>query len=619
MLESESNPGFFQTVAERIAALAKQPIDDEKLVAEGPIEVSLLTLEDRVLYSAVPVPVDLIVQVDAIDASIADASATLFEPAEPVFAYHAPDVDSGFDLAKSGGYDDSESHDNQQDLHGEYSTDGVAEVDFSDVEFLDVNLFDVDHALLTLEAATPTVTRELVVVDRGVEDYQQLVDDLISSGSHDRIFEIIYLDESTSGIETLSSELSDRVDRGDAPFDSLHLISHGSDGTIQLGSDRLNFGNVNQFEDALAIWGAALTVDADLLIYGCDVAESEEGQDLVDSLASLTGADVAASDDITGHDSLGGDWDFEYTVGLVESEVAFSQTVQQNWEQSLATHTVVADNGGQAKSIGVDGAGRTTIVTSVEDGGVTDGRDIFMRFTDQFGNETIDIPVNETLVGDQLHASVAVAENGSKAIVWTSVSTSGEQALFAKFYDGNNSVVQSEFRVDVPATGVKAGDSSIAIDDAGNVVIVWESSDSGVSEILARRYSVDGSPVGSVFNVGGSGFAGSDDSANPFVAMNGSGQFVVVWDTHDGSDNDISAIYARTFNADGTAHSTVEQVERRDDFQLTQASADIDSSGNFVVSYTLNDLQDNDDLDIRAESFTFDAYVRHRTFGLRRI
>jgi hypothetical protein len=47
-------------------------------------------------------------------------------------------------------------------------------------------------------------------------------------------------------------------------------------------------------------------------IYGCNLAASEDGKALVDSLARLTGTDVAASDDLTGSLDKGGDWELEY-------------------------------------------------------------------------------------------------------------------------------------------------------------------------------------------------------------------------------------------------------------------------------------------------------------------
>ena len=42
-------------------------------------------------------------------------------------------------------------------------------------------------------------------------------------------------------------------------------------------------------------WAKALTADADVLLYGCDVAAGDEGQDFVRALSEATGADVAAS------------------------------------------------------------------------------------------------------------------------------------------------------------------------------------------------------------------------------------------------------------------------------------------------------------------------------------
>ena len=56
---------------------------------------------------------------------------------------------------------------------------------------------------------------------------------------------------------------------------------------------------------------------------------------LVDSIAALTGADVAASDDLTGSALLGGDWDLEYRAGDVETAIAVSTQFQQDWSHVL--------------------------------------------------------------------------------------------------------------------------------------------------------------------------------------------------------------------------------------------------------------------------------------------
>jgi len=69
----------------------------------------------------------------------------------------------------------------------------------------------------------------------------------------------------------------------------------------------------------------------------------------------LTGADVAASDDLTGHASLGGDWVFEYTVGDIEAGVIFSPELQANYLSTFANITVDTlddtQDGGDTSSI----------------------------------------------------------------------------------------------------------------------------------------------------------------------------------------------------------------------------------------------------------------------------
>ena len=55
------------------------------------------------------------------------------------------------------------------------------------------------------------------------------------------------------------------------------------------------------------------------MIYGCNFGQGDAGEDAVATLSELTGADVAASDDLTGAEAKGGDWDLELNVGTVET------------------------------------------------------------------------------------------------------------------------------------------------------------------------------------------------------------------------------------------------------------------------------------------------------------
>lgn len=76
---------------------------------------------------------------------------------------------------------------------------------------------------------------------------------------------------------------------------------------------------------------AASPSDADLLIYGCDVGAGVAGQDLLSAISQLTGADLAASDDLTGAGLLGGDWDLEIQTGIIETSSVVTSSGQQQW------------------------------------------------------------------------------------------------------------------------------------------------------------------------------------------------------------------------------------------------------------------------------------------------
>ena len=94
------------------------------------------------------------------------------------------------------------------------------------------------------------------------------------------------------------------------------IISHGASGTVQLGDGMLT---TETLRASTAIWeqiGQSLSADADILLYGCNVAQGQSGRTFLDRLARITNADVAASTDITG---AGGNWVLEANSGDIEA------------------------------------------------------------------------------------------------------------------------------------------------------------------------------------------------------------------------------------------------------------------------------------------------------------
>ncbi|NND96300.1 MAG: DUF4347 domain-containing protein, partial [Pirellulaceae bacterium] len=194
----------------------------------------------------------------------------------------------------------------------------------------------------TIETVTQQPASEIVIIDSAVSDVQQLLDDLAVSG---RQADVFVLDADRDGIDQISEILDARTG-----VDSVHIVSHAEDGAVKLGNTWLGESNLAGYSGQIASWQTALTTDADILLYGCDLASNDSGQTLIESISVLTGADVAASTDDTGHADYAADWDLEYSTGEIETKVAFSDTLQQNWEGKLANITVttfddIIDNG----------------------------------------------------------------------------------------------------------------------------------------------------------------------------------------------------------------------------------------------------------------------------------
>ncbi|MCB1914612.1 MAG: DUF4347 domain-containing protein, partial [Rhodocyclaceae bacterium] len=171
---------------------------------------------------------------------------------------------------------------------------------------------------------------EVAFVDAGLENVGGLLAALQAEEGGGRTLEIVMLEPDGDGIDQIGNALAQYRD-----VSAIHLFTHGGNGRLALGSVDLDDATLASRSTEIAAWGDALGTDADLLIYGCDVAEDEAGQAFVRDLAALTGADVAASDDLTGAATLGGDWDLEFRVGEVASPQLFSISAVQAWSGLL--------------------------------------------------------------------------------------------------------------------------------------------------------------------------------------------------------------------------------------------------------------------------------------------
>ncbi|MEG4624301.1 DUF4347 domain-containing protein [Microcoleus sp. w1-18aA5] len=175
---------------------------------------------------------------------------------------------------------------------------------------------------------------QIVFADSQVKDCESLTETVNPDT------EIVILNADRDGIEQIAETLKQRQN-----IAAVHILSHGAAASLQLGGTELNLSNIETYRNYLETWFALPTTEAnsnspitakpEILLYGCNVAATEAGVAFVERLSQLTGANIAASHNLTGSAALGGDWVLEVTTGKIETPLAFSAEAREAYSAVL--------------------------------------------------------------------------------------------------------------------------------------------------------------------------------------------------------------------------------------------------------------------------------------------
>ncbi|MCO8120950.1 DUF4347 domain-containing protein [Stieleria sp. TO1_6] len=249
--------------------------------------------------------------------------------------------------------------------------------------------------------------REVVFVDQNVRDYETLVGGLREQDPGRIEWVVIEIAADSDGVKQITDSLQQL-----SGVDAIHLLGHSDSAGLQLGTSTLGNETLSGYAGDIASWRNAMDDGADVLIYGCDLAATQAGRDLIESIAALCDCDVSASDDPTGHFRLGGDWDLEFQFGQIETDVAFGQVVQRTWLDTLDSvpDTIVVTQSGAA-GLSINQTGNDTYLIS--DGGLDAHLDQFtyeLRFNaDAFDGEQVFLSYN---VGNEDELSFQLVQSG---------------------------------------------------------------------------------------------------------------------------------------------------------------------------------------------------------------
>jgi hypothetical protein len=217
--------------------------------------------------------------------------------------------------------------------------------------------------------------------------------------------------------------------------------------------------------------------------------------------------------------------------------------------------------------------------------GSTDDTGVYARMFDTYGMAAEpEFRVNQYLISVQDESRVAMDADGDFVVTWTSYSQdSDKDGIFARRYNVSGVAQGNEFQVNTTSMN-RQDQSDVAMDDAGNFVVVWESDQQDGSGwgIYGQRYNVLGQRLGTEFRVANTTTGNQVDA---HVALDSNGDFAAVWSSFN-QDGSGYGVYARRYNAAGAAQGNEFRVNGPTVNYQYQPDIAMDASGNFVVTWS---------------------------------
>jgi uncharacterized repeat protein (TIGR01451 family) len=205
--------------------------------------------------------------------------------------------------------------------------------------------------------------KDVVVIDSRVENYEQLLGG-VKAGTE--VFVLNLVQDAIGQITEILGQCTN--------INTLHIVSHGQEAALKLGLTELNIYNIETYSSQLQQWGKALGKSGSILLYGCNVATGESGIKFVQKLSEITGANIAASKNLTGSAALGGDWELEIATGRINAELAFEKSVLEAYTSVLATLVNESFKGDTIIGPWIYGTGSTVLTgIAIDNPGLTAG------------------------------------------------------------------------------------------------------------------------------------------------------------------------------------------------------------------------------------------------------
>ncbi len=219
-----------------------------------------------------------------------------------------------------------------------------------------------------------------------------------------------------------------------------------------------------------------------------------------------------------------------------------------------------------------------------------DGSEIgsFVRLFDSDSEPmTGDIQANVYTHQRQWCPAPALNASGSFTVVWESENQDGsEWSIFGRQFDAVGAPVAGEININSQISGDQAN-PAIASDDEGNFIVVWQSNGPGSDDwdIFCRRFDSTGASLEEEFRANS---YTANQQVVPSVFLLDDGGFLLTWDSYGQDAAGDYGVFSRGFDVDAQPWGEEVQANTHTESDQSFSSVGFDAEGNFVVVWRSN-------------------------------
>lgn len=454
--------------------------------------------------------------------------------------------------------------------------DGAAIVEATEALTDNDYAHDTPEALAVAPESSQTSRREIVFIDAALPDVETLIEGV------DDHAEVFLIEAHENGLQQMAQLLDGLND-----VDAIHILGHGDIAQATIGNSIISNDTLDINTQLLKEIGSSLSADGDILLYGCNVAASDAGIALVEKIAQITQADIAASDDLTGAKASGGDWELEKNSGHIETQAQIIENYK-NTLADVATGKTFTENAITTPRPIIDGVDISSEI-SVDD--YHGGTVVFSLNGDAVYSEDITLQTNGSTTGD-------LSFDTSKKVIFD------DAVRIGNYYtdSGNNSIT-----VELENTFYN-GDFQYYLNESGWVTSAKNSDpltsslSSDASESNNQMY-LYGNAILSAGNAG-STITGASFHSSEYIPLDDSHTIAFDYRANDaGDDNFIISAYLEPSGGganfdllnqvsgvqDGTVHNFSANLTglAADNYRLVIISGAEDTDNNFNVNWDM--------------------------------